>query len=710
MDIRPKIVQRYTIFYLLGMAFLVTVVVKIILIQGDEIWEEKGKRLEVKKVTLAARRGDICASDGRPLATSVPYYTIRMDLKAPGVKAVFNQQVDSLSMALSGFFKDKSAKAYEKSLRAAYARGNRYFLINKRKVSFLELQEIERFPIFRRGRNRGGVISEHENLRVYPFGNVASRTLGKVNTTAYGGIHGAIGDYGLECSFEAELKGHDGRAIKQNLSGRWLNVSKEEPQDGYDLITTLDVDFQDMVMHALEDAMVKFDAEFGTAVLMEVETGDLKAIANFGRDSKGVLRQGYHNYALGSAGCAEPGSTFKLVSLMVALEDGKVDTSTVFSTGNGVYKYKDRVVRDSDWRHGGHGDLTVKEIFELSSNVGVVKAITENYEQNPAAFIERVYSFGLNQKLGMGLKGEGAPYIKHPSTDPSWSGVSLAWMSYGYELKMTPLQTLTFYNAIANNGRMVKPRLVKAVSENGRVRKEYGVSVINQKICSSETLGKAQAMLEGVVERGTGRSLKTENYKIAGKTGTAQVANRSKGYNYNGRKVYQASFVGYFPAGKPRYSCIVVVNGPKGSYYGGSVAGPVFRAISDNVYAHDLRIHDDLDVSDFKAMEEFPATVAGKCSDLEEVLDELDLLDGRVRVDKEWAQTIRHDDGVNLEARKVTKGLVPNVKGMGAADAIFLLENSGLAVRLSGKGKVVSQSLKAGQRIRKGQTIFLRLS
>jgi cell division protein FtsI (penicillin-binding protein 3) len=569
---------------------------------------------------------------------------------------------------------------------------------------------VEKFPIFRRGRNRGGLIAVQENKRIHPFGNVASRTIGKMNKGAYGGVHGNIGYFGLEHAYESYLRGKDGLALKQNMSGRWLNISKVEPEDGDDLITTIDVNFQDMVMHALREQMEKSLAESGTAILMEVETGDIKAIANYGRDKKGKLIEGFQNYAIGNSGCADPGSTFKLVSLVVALDDGKVDTSTIVDTGSGVWKYKDQTIRDSDWRYGGHGEITVKEVFEKSSNVGVAKIITQHYGRNQEAFIDRIYSFGLNRPLGLNIKGEGQPYIKYPS-DGSWSGISLAWMSHGYELNITPMHTLTFYNAVANNGRMMRPRLVKGVSKNGKMKEHFEISVLNPKICSSETIGKARKMLEGVVERGTGRELKSKDYKIAGKTGTAQVANNNKGYMHDGKRVYQSSFVGYYPADNPRYSCIVVINGPKGNYYGGVVAGPVFRKISDNVFAHDLRMNNDIDISGYEAEPELPGHIAGRTEDLSIVLKELDFLDKRIKNDSGWAETVMTAEGnVELESRYFEPEGIPDVVGMGASDAVFILENRGLKVSFKGQGKVSSQSIKAGAQLKKGQRIVLTLS
>jgi cell division protein FtsI (penicillin-binding protein 3) len=710
MEIRKAILTRFGFVYGVILLFSIYIIMRVFIVQHTSEWGEKAERMEVKEVALTARRGDICASDGSPFATSVPFYELRMDMGAPGLAKVFNHEVDSLSLCLSRFFRDRSSKSYASALRRAYNTKQRYWLLTPHKVSYMDLKKIEKFPILRRGRNSGGLIPEQENLRIYPFGDLAIRTLGKLNKGISEGDNKNAGAFGLEEAFEGDLRGEDGMAIKQNMSGRWFIISKDDPTDGDNVVTTLDVKMQDEVTYALKQQLDRYRAEYGTAILMEVATGDIKAIANFGRNSSGKLIGGYQNYAIGNAGCSEPGSTFKLASLMAAFEDGKIDTSTIVDTGNGLWNYKKQPVRDSDYKTGGHGKITAKRAFELSSNVGVAKLITQSYSDDEEGFVNRVCKFGVNKKLELGIKGTGEPYIKRPG-DKFWSGVTLAWMSFGYELKVTPLQTLTFYNAVANGGCMMKPRLVKAITENGHVRKKYGTEKLIWSICSARTIRKAHAMMEGVIENGTGKALKTSAYKIAGKTGTAQVANRKEGYNHGGQKVYQSSFVGYFPADDPKYSCIVVVNGPKGGdYYGGSVAGPVFRQISDYVYAYDLGLNDKIKLPDKEAKTEIPGITAGRKKDIANVLDELNILNGFAFYKSEWVEASPDEDGLTLKNREVEEGSIPNVKGMGATDAVYLLENSGLRVSISGRGKVRSQSLKAGTKIQRGQNISLRLS
>jgi len=712
MEIRKAILNRFGLVYAIIVIFCVYIIVRVIIIQHMPRWDKEAQKLDIKEFALAARRGDICAADGSPLATSVPYYELRMDLGAPGVGKGFYDEVDSLAICLSRLLRDKSAGTYKAELKRAYAQQKHYYLITARKVSYAELQAIRKFPILRRGRNKGGLIAEQENQRVYPSGNLAMRTLGKLTKEATEGSTGNAGAFGLEKSFEKELKGEDGVAVKQNMSGRWFIISKDDPEDGKNIITTLDVKMQDQVTYSLRLQMEKTGAAYGTAILMDVKTGDIKAVANFGRNSSGQLMGGYQNYAIGNAGCSEPGSTFKLASLMAAFEDGKIDTSTIVDTGHGIWKYKGEEIKDSDYKKGGpgHGKITAKRAFELSSNVGLAKLITQSYAGEDNDFVERIGKLGMLEQLELGIEGEAKPYIRKPG-DKLWSGVSLAWLSFGYELKVSPLQTLTFYNAVANGGTMMKPRLVKGITENGRVRDKIDSEKLIWSICSAKTLRMARAMLEGVVTDGTAKNLESKYYKIAGKTGTALVANNKEGYSHGGQKIYQSSFVGYFPADDPKYSCIVVINAPKGAnYYGSSVAGPVFRQISDYVYAYQLGLDEDEDLPFAKIENDIPGITAGRKKDIACVLDELDILNGFAFTKSDWVEARPDEDGLELKSRVFKSGIVPDVQGMGVTDAVYLLENHGMRVSVRGRGKVKTQSVKAGSKIQRGQSIVLKLS
>ncbi|MCX6237540.1 MAG: penicillin-binding transpeptidase domain-containing protein [Bacteroidia bacterium] len=437
MEIRKAILTRFGLVYAAIVLFCLYIIVRVFIIQHMPRWDKEAQKLDIKEFALAARRGDICAADGSPMATSVPFYELRMDLGAPGLSKFFYNDVDSLAICLSRFFRDRSAGTYKAELKRAFAQQKHYFLITPHKVSYAELQEIKKFPILRRGRNKGGLMPEQEDERVYPSGNLAMRTLGKLTKSETEGSTGNAGAFGLEKSFEEELKGVDGVAVKQNMSGRWFIISKDDPEDGKNVITTLDVKMQDQVTYSLKLQMEKTRAEYGSAILMEVNTGDIKAIANFGRNHGGQLIGGYQNYAIGNAGCSEPGSTFKLASLMAAFEDGKIDTSTIVDTGKGIWKYKGEEIKDSDYKKGGPGagKITAKHAFELSSNVGLAKLITQSYTGEEKDFVNRIEKLGMLEELNLGIQGEAKPYIRKPG-DKLWSGLSLAWLSFGYELKV----------------------------------------------------------------------------------------------------------------------------------------------------------------------------------------------------------------------------------------------------------------------------------
>jgi cell division protein FtsI (penicillin-binding protein 3) len=705
MEIRKDITFRFGIIYFLAALIGIIIVVKIFMIQTMDTakWEKIAKDLRTNTSEILAKRGNVCADDGSILATSIPYYELRLDLAAPQVKRVFEEHADEFSLEIAEFF-GISKSRFKQQLVKEFAKGNRWFLISPRKVNHNQLQKFKHLKMMSRAYFGSGLIIEGESERVMPHGDMASRTLGTLNKGAYGGIHGNIGYSGIEGIMESYLAGENGLALKRNFSGHWVNVPIVEPKDGKDVITTINVNLQDFAQHALMQQMEKSQAEWGTAVVMEVKTGEVKAIANLGRRADGTYAETY-NFALGHAGCSEPGSTFKLISMMAAMEDGYVDTADVFDTGIGKWEYRGQTIYDSDYGHGGRGPISMKRIFELSSNVGVARIITKFYEGREKEFMNRINNFGLNKSLGLGFAGEGVPYVKYPG-DKDWWGPTLAWISYGYELKLTPMQTLTFYNAIANDGKMVKPSFIKEVRENGILVKKFEPEVINPAVCSKETLQKAKALLEGVCIKGTGRSLRNPYFPIAGKTGTAQVAFRNEGYLKEGRKNYQASFVGYFPADNPKYSAIVVIVGPKGSYYGGSVAGPVFKEVVGRTYAAFLEYRSDTVEKVIKT----PRIKMAFRDETEKVISDLHL---PINTQQAKGDLIRVDvqkDQPQVTGMVLEDGVVPDVTGMGGSDALYLLESSGLKVSMTGVGKVRKQSISAGEKIEKGKAIRLELS
>ena len=702
MTIKKSIMFRVGVVYLffLGLAlWLIIELISLKVFKADK-WKAASRELERSENIVEPNRGDILDVHGMKLACSVPSYRLYMDLLAEGLNdRAFNSGIDSLSYLLSNFFRDKSAAAYKRDLQLARQRGRRYHLVHPRRISYTELQVVNKFPLFRDGRNKGGFIPEQYDQRKQPFGTLASRTIGKLyGESSKGGM------LGLERAYDDLLRGTPGTSVMKRISGRWVPEVVSPPIDGFDIVTTLDIGIQDVAEHALRKQLVKHNAHHGVAILMEVQTGAVKAMVNLHRLSSGVYVEDHFNYAIGES--AEPGSTFKLAAIMAALEDGAIRINDSVDTGNGAYRYYDRIMRDS--QQGGYGWLSVAEVFEKSSNIGISKIIYENYKDNPRRFVDRLYNMGLNKPLGIEIKGEGRPVMKYPG-DNLWSGVTLPWMSIGYEVQMTPLQTLTFYNSVANNGKMVKPMFVKGLSRHGKIVERYSPTVLNSSLASKTTIETAHQLLLGVVERGTARNIRNSNYSIAGKTGTAQVAKGTQGYQSGGVE-YQASFVGYFPAERPRYSCIVVVTSPSNNvYYGNIVAGSVFREIADRVYAtgFDFVVESEWDESSENSV--YPYSKGGRVSDLATIFEELDYPVYERHPVSDWILTMASDSGVVFRPKPVPGGLVPAVIGMGAKDALSILENLGLQVHLQGVGRVVHQSQQAGSRVRPGSTIFIRL-
>ncbi|MFV0366107.1 MAG: penicillin-binding protein [Mangrovibacterium sp.] len=693
-----------TWFYLLFVGLALYVVFRILSIQqiGTEKLAELKERLENETRIIEANRGNVCADDGSILATSIPYYALRFDLRAEGVVKNYDRYADEFALDVAKFF-GISKSEFKRKLDKAYKKGSRWFLIYPEKIDYNRLLEFKALPTMAYSKMGSGFNPQQESKRFMPHGDMASRTIGMLNKGAYGGVHGNIGYSGIEGAMQQYLAGVDGLAYMRNYSGRWMPRVVKEPQDGKDIVSTINVGLQDCTENALLKQLEISQAEWGTAVVMEVATGDVKAIANIGRTSSGKYIEDY-NYAVGFK--AEPGSTFKLMSLMSALEEGKIDTTTVFDVGIGKWTYKGQTIYDSDYGKGGHGKIDVKQILEYSSNIGTAMAIVRTYEGRESAFIDRLYSYGLNKKLDVGFKGEATPYVKYP-TDKEWWGPSLAWISYGYEIALTPLQTLTFYNGVANGGKMMKPRFVSEVRTNGSTVRTFEPKVLNPALCSAATLGKVQAMLRGVCVDGTGKALQRSlPIPLAGKTGTAQVAYGSEGYGHGkGKKKYQASFAGYFPADNPKYSMIVVVLDPKGAnYYGGSVAGPVFKEIALKVYSMMMT---PIEAEGNRGQTRVVANAFKE--DVVEVANELDLAKIKDKdVESSQMGMILAPDKVRLETIAVKETGVPDVEGMTISDALYLLESRGLRVSFTGFGKVISQSLSAGETYKKGQVISLK--
>lgn len=696
---------RVGLVYLVVAVFALAIAVKLFSIQlaeGDK-WRARAESVATAYRVVEPDRGHIYSEDGRLLATSVPEYEVRMDMVPDGLTdELFRAHIDSLAWHLAELFGDRTAAEYARDLKDARHRKERYHLV-RRKADHTQVQQLRNFPLYRLGRYKGGLITEKRTVRVRPFGRLGSRTVGYVLRDS-----GATA-IGLEGGFDHELRGHTGRRLERRLTGGvWMPLEGGkgvDPVAGSDIHTTLDINLQDVADAALEAQLRKHGARYGCVVVMEVATGRVKAISNLTRRDSSTYVEDL-NYAVGHA--TEPGSTFKLAALMVGLEEGLIKPTDTVDTRKGQVRFYDRIMRDS--HEGGYGRITVQRAFELSSNTGISLAVHKAFEREPRRFIEGLRRFGLAEPTGVPIAGEPAPILRGPGEE-GWSGVSLPWMSIGYEVAITPLQTLAFYNAVANNGRFMQPQFVDRISRNGRTVRELEPVVLRDRICSDRTLEVVHGMLRGVVDSGTATNLRAAHFAIAGKTGTAQIAKANVGYKSDGIS-YQASFVGYFPADAPKYSCIVVVNGPTTSgYYGNVVAGPIFKEIADKIYSNRLELQQDTRLADLEGPRT-PVSLSGHAGDLRLAMRTLNV---RLEdlTDTEWATTQAGDSAVAMQPRAVpskAQGLVPNVLGMGLKDALYILENRGLRVRFEGAGMVRKQSLPPGTRAGQGSTIVIELA
>ena len=656
----------YRIYLVAFTMFLVAaaVVVKLTNIQWVEgdYYRKLAKEKTVKNFIIPANKGNIYSADGSLLATSIPNYKIRFDAIAPKSEN-FETNVKPLSDSLS-LMLGKPSGYFQSQLRRARVNKSRYLLVAK-DLSYTEYMRIKSFPLFNLGTYKGGIITEQATIREHPIGKIAERTIGYERIDESGiltrvGIEGAFGKY---------LKGKDGKVLKQKIAkGQWKpirDINEVDPQDGYDIISTIDVYIQDIAHHALLKQLELYEANHGCVVVMETKTGHVKAISNLGRAKDGSYYETI-NYAVAES--HEPGSTFKLVDLIALLDDNKVDTSQVYNSRGGEVTYYGEKVSDS--HKGGYGKISLARGFEVSSNTVLVQAVYDNYKNNPAEFVDRINRMGMNKPLGLPFQGEGKPVIPQPN-DKTWSRISLPWMAYGYGVSVTPLQTLTLYNAIANNGEMVKPIFVSEIKAWNKTIKKYDKQIINPSICSAETIKKVKAVLQNAVKKGTGSKLYSKDFSMAGKTGTAQV-NYSKG---KGEMYYASSFVGFFPVDEPKYSCIVVVHKPNVAfgYYGADVAGPVFKRIAQKIFT------------------DTPSTNEVK------------------NLNKKNNQQEKAYDEYYAKSQSKIK-VIPNLKGMSGMDAVALLENLKMKVKVIGVGKVKKQSLQPGESLDKNKTIILELS
>jgi len=688
---KNKVNYRVISLYVFMCVIAVVVVSKILVIQ--RLNQEISSINLPKLFKIEAPRGNIFSDDGSLLAISMPLYNVFLDLSVID-EQLFDDDINNLSQSLSILFKDKSANEYEQYLRDSRSKKRNKYVKLRNKVSHNELTMLKSFPILKLGKNRGGLIAEERPNRENPFGLLARRTIGVLRES---------NPIGLERAYNKTLSGTDGLQLKQRVGKSfWRNEESDLnslPKSGNDIVTTINIDMQDVTEKALKSALRFHDADWGTAILMEVESGHIKAIANL-KYEDGDFDEHY-NHAI--AEHSEPGSTFKLASILAGLEDGFYSLLDSVDTEDGTHKFYDKTMRDS--KKGGYGKISIGDAFVQSSNVGISKVINRSYKNKPQDFIDRIYKMGLCTPLDLELPYPNSLLIKQPGS-PGWSGVTLPWMSIGYSLRLTPLHILTFYNSIANNGVMVSPLFTTQILKDGKKVFEHSKKIINPAICSKSSIVQIMPYLIDVVEKGTAKSIRTRKYKIAGKTGTTLLAYGEK--SEDNIKQYQTSFVGFFPAENPKYSCMVVVNNPKeNGFYGGNVSAPVFKEISDKVFAADISIHNSILIAE--QTKDTPNLSQGKTEDMSKLLDNLSLEYEKTK--SNWMVPSYSSNKISLERRSIEKdfeeGLMPNLFGMNLLDAVYLLENAGLKVEIKGKGHIVNQSIKKGDRFLADQKISL---
>ena len=675
---------RYSFIILVMVLVGLAIVFKagIIMFAERQYWKDVADRFVKENVTVRPNRGNIISSDGQLMASSLPEYKIYMDFKAGGElkDSLLMLYLDSICDGLHQIFPDKSKAEFKAHIKKGRAKGSRHYLLYPKRISYIQYKEALRLPVFDMGKYRGGFHEEAFNQRKKPFGSLAMRTLGDMYSDVTLGAKN-----GLELQYDSILKGREGITHRQKVMNKYLNIVDIPPVDGCDIITTIDVGMQDIAEKALIDQLKEINASVGVAILMEVKTGEVKAIVNMTKGSDGVYREVKNNAV---SDMMEPGSTFKTASIMVALEDGYITPDQQVDTKNGVYMMHGSPMKDHNWHRGGYGVIDITKVLMVSSNIGVSRVIDENYHNQPEKYVEGLYKLGIATPLNLDIPGAAKkPNIRKP-TKQNWSKTALAWMSIGYETQVPPMNTLAFYNAIANNGVMVKPKFVKSIVKDGQVIEEIPTEVLNPAIASPKTIEQIQTILEKVVSEGLGKRAGSKQFKVSGKTGTAQVSQGKGGYKTE--RKYLVSFCGYFPSDAPKYSCIVAIQKPGLPASGGQMAGSVFSEIAERVFAKHLA-QDLKEAKDSTAILT-PDVKKGNLADANYILDKIEA------------------KPVNLgEEKKQDPKRVPNVVGMGAKDAVYLLESAGLKVQLSGIGKVKSQSIPAGNTLQKGKTIQLRL-
>lgn len=704
-NIDPKTDLLLRVFLVYGVVlFVVFLAVRgMVLIQMKEkdILLEIASKRELKVRDEVAHRGNVFSKNGTLLATSVPRYSIYFDPLSVNSE-LFNKEVAQLADSLSRLLKDKSKQQYVSYLKDSRAKKRRYVKIAN-KVSVGDYKRMQKFPIFREGKNKGGFISERTYVRELPYGELAARTIGYVREEE--GIF-----VGLEGAYNDNLKGRDGKQLVRRINGNfWMPMPSEENVEsinGDDIYTSIDIEIQDVAENALEKCLVENDALQGCVVLMDVKSGFVEVMASLSYNEKTNKYEEAYNFALRHN--VEPGSTFKAITMCALLENNpNLDIDSKLQLGTTDYKvfYK-RTMRDSHRVTDEKGYSTIRNAFEQSSNIAFATLVENAFVDNPQKYIDLIYKTKINEPLNLDIKGEAKPDIK-TTKDKRWSKLSLPWMSIGYEVMMTPIQILTFYNAIANDGVMVKPQFVKEIRYGNEVKQVFDTIVINERIASENTISTLQTLLKGVVQNGTAKSMSKLGFSVAGKTGTAQISQGSAGYN---KKNYTATFVGYFPADNPKYSCIIVVSNPRGKkYYGSSVSGPVFKEVAEKIYATRLGVLDEKGVYQADCNSFLTPSMVYFDDFLDYCnMENISFVDNVEN--NQWVSVNQNDDVVYVNSVKLEENIVPDMKGMNVTDAVYVLESMGWKVKFDGYGKVKSQSVKAGTELRKGSVINLVLS
>jgi len=708
-DIRKNIVLRFGIVYTIICLSFVAVIYKIVVIQTVERdkWLAVAAQNKKTDIVVKPNRGNIYACDGRLMASSIPTYYVYIDLRVPALHEkegkLFKENVDSVAICLSILFKEKTPFEYRTLLKKAYREGDSDFQLLSRRISYAELKQLKTLPLFRLGRNKSGLVTKELFKRVRPFGSLAARTIGDIYADESMG-----GKSGLELFFNSQLLGTPGVSTRQKVANTYMETVQVEPIDGMDINSTIDIDMQDIAEKALVDSLRSFDAGSGYAILMEAHSGEVKAIVNMQQNADKSYTEN-RNGAVSDQ--VEPGSTFKVMSLIALLDDGKAKITDMIETGNGLYSYAGRVMKDHNANKGGYGRLSLAEAIHASSNVGVSRFVVNAYGHNPSEYVDKLYAMKLNEKMNLEIPGTASPQIRHPRDKAHyWSATTLPWMSIGYETQIPPIYTLSYFNAIANNGKFIRPIFVKSISKNGQVVKTFETETIKEAICKPSTLRDVREVLLGVVEGklGTAQNMKSKFVSIAGKTGTAQISKGAMGYKSGGTS-HQVSFCGYFPADNPQYTCIVVIREPhKGYPSGGKMAGSVFKSIAEQVMA----LKSDAKPADFANDTLYKEPIApyakkGYYKALNNVLTELNMPLQPNSTD--WVETLTEQKQVRTKPISVPANVVPDMCGMGAKDAVYLAERLGLNVQVAGRGKVVSQNLKPGIAVRKGSVIKISL-